>query len=56
MLSLELTISDVVELLLQTSFFIHELFGFFFIEGIYRTKLNGCLLFASTNMRITSTL
>ena len=36
LLSLELTISDVAELLLQTSFFIHESFGFFFIEGIHR--------------------
>ena len=36
LLSLELTISDVAELLLQTGFFFHESFGFFFIEGIHR--------------------
>ena len=36
LLSLELAISDVAELLLQTCFLIHESFGFFFIEGIHR--------------------
>lgn len=36
LLSLELTISDVAELLLQAGFFIHESFGFFFVEGIHR--------------------
>lgn len=36
LLSLELSISGVAELLLQARLFIHEAFGFFFIEGIHR--------------------
>ncbi len=36
LLSFELTVLDGGELLLQCDLFIHEPFGFFFIEGIHR--------------------